>query len=144
MIVPDSNLLLYAYNAASPDHQAAKQWWEGCLSGTEPVGFAYPVVFSFIRVGTSIRAFPTPLTLAEAHECIRAWLARSVARVLVPAADHIERVMALLESAGSAGGNLVSDAQIAAMALQYGATVHTADHDFRRFPELARRFPLDE
>jgi hypothetical protein len=143
MIVPDSNLLLHAYNVASPAHVAAKQWWEHCLSGGEPIGLVHPVIFAFVRVGTSRRAFSTPLTLGEAEECIAEWLDRSVTRILNPAADHIERVIGLLEAAGSAGGNLVTDAQIAALAIAHHATVHTADYDFMRFKGTKCHFPLD-
>lgn len=144
MIVPDSNLLLYAYNVASPHHTAAKDWWESCLSGGEPVGLVHPVIFAFVRVGTSLQAFTTPLTLQEAEECVAEWLGRSVARILTPGANHVNEVMALLEAAGSAGGNLVTDAQIAAIAMAHKATVHTADRDFQRFPNVACYFPLQE
>jgi predicted nucleic acid-binding protein len=68
---------------------------------------------------------------------------RAVIRVLSPASNYIEEVFRLLESAGSAGGNLVSDAQIAALAMAHNATVHTADHDFSRFAGLKCHFPLD-
>jgi toxin-antitoxin system PIN domain toxin len=143
MIVPDSNLLLHAYNAASASHAAATDWWEQCLSGREPIGLVHPVIFAFVRVGTSTRAFSTPLTLQEAWEVIDEWLDRSITRILPPAGDHVERVMTLLEAAGSAGGNLVTDAQIAALAIAHNAAVHTADYDFLRFKGLKCRFPLE-
>lgn len=143
MIVPDANLLLYAYNIASPFHVPAKAWWEACLSGSEPVGLAYPVLFSFIRVSTSTPAFPNPFTVGEAHLCVHAWLGRSCARLVHPATNHLDEVCEILTSAGSAGGNLVTDAQIAAIALAHKATVHTADHDFMRFKGLKCHFPLD-
>jgi len=143
MIVPDSNLLLYAYNTASRVHGDARAWWEHCLSGTEKIGLAFPVVFSFLRVGTKTTAFPNPLSLEEAHEAIAEWCNRSVTQIMQPSANHIQRVLELLQQAGSAGGNLVTDAQIAAIAMSYNATVHTADHDFLRFRGLKCHFPLD-
>lgn len=144
MIVPDANLLIYAYDEHSPRFEAARGWLEGCLSGNEPVGFTCPVLFAFIRVATLRAAFNNPMTLEKASAVVRAWLARRVARVLTPGSDHVERVLTLLHAAGSAGGNLVTDAQIAAIAMAYRATVHTADHDFQRFPGLNCRFPLSE
>lgn len=88
-------------------------------------------------------AFDMPLTLTKAREEVSRWLERSVARVLSPGPDHIPRVMELLEGANSAGGNLVTDAQIAALAIRYRATVHTAHRDFMRFKGLKCHYPLD-
>jgi toxin-antitoxin system PIN domain toxin len=142
VIVPDVNLLLYAIDSSSPFHAAARAWWEACLSGSEPVGLTHPVALGYVRVGTSARAFRDPLSLAEATAHVQSWLERSVTRVLEPASDHLERVFALLAAAGSSGGNLVTDAEIAAMALAHNGVVHTADRDFCRFPGLRTHFPL--
>lgn len=142
MIVPDVNLLLYAYDSRSPFHVRARDWWQQALSGSESVGLTHAMVFGFVRVGTSARVFENPWTVAEAAAHVRSWLARRAVRMLLPDVDHAERVIALLESARSAGGNLVTDAQIAALALQHGAEVHTADRDFMRFPDVRCRFPL--
>ena len=68
MIVPDVNLLLYAYDATSRFHGAAAAWWRACLSGSEPVGLPPVVVFAFLRVGTSARVFEHPMTPGEAYE----------------------------------------------------------------------------
>jgi toxin-antitoxin system PIN domain toxin len=143
LIVPDSSLILYAYNTASPEHQLAKEWWEDILSGVEPVGLVHPVVFSFLRVSTSPRAFRRPLTLARSAELIQSWLDRKMVRLLAETRDHVSEVIQLLTAAGSSGGNLVVDAQIAAVAMAHKATIHTADHDFSRFAGLMCHFPLD-
>ena len=144
MIVPDANLLLYAYNQSSPLHHRAKQWWETLLSGTEPVGLVHPVLFSFLRIATSARAFPSPFTLAEASGHVFSWLDRNVTRVLAKESNHFRQVVALLDKAASPGGNLVTDAQVAAIAIAHNATVHTADRDFMRFKSLDCHYPLDE
>lgn len=144
VIVPDVNLLLYAYDSRSPFHKGARAWWRDCLSGAEAVGLTHAVIFGFVRIGTSGRVYEQPWTVAEAAEHARAWLSRRVVRVLLPDIEHAPRVIALLESAGGAGGNIVTAAQIAAMALQHDAEVHTADRDFLRFKGLRCRFPLDE
>lgn len=143
MIVPDVNLLLYAIDASSPFHPAARTWWEACLSGSEPVGLTHPVLLGYVRIGTSARAFRDPLSLAEATEHVRSWLERSVTRVLEPAPDHLDQVFALLAAADSSGGNLVTDAEIAAVAFAHAGVVHTADRDFLRFPGVRTHFPLN-
>lgn len=143
MIVPDANLLLYAYDKASPFHAKARPWWEQCLSGVEAVGLTHPVLFAFLRIGTSTRAFVTPLSLSKANAIVRAWREAPPVQVLLPGPDHLQRVLQLLEQAASAGGNMVTDAQIAALADAYRATIHTADSDFRRFKAVRSHYPLD-
>ena len=142
MIVPDANLLLYAYDRDSPFHERSKTWWETCLSGQEPIGLTHPTLFAFLRIGTSSRVYANPMTLAEAAEHMRSWLARRVSRILDPPPDHTEQVLGLLAAAGGTAGNLVTDAQIAALAQSARAVVHTADRDFLRFPGIRCHFPL--
>ena len=143
MVVPDATLLIYAYDLGSPFHDKAQHWWQQCLSGTEAVALTYPVVFAFVRVGTSPQAFTDPLTLSEASGYVTSWLERSIVQVIQPDANHIRDVLELLAMAGSAGGNLVVDAQIAALALSRRAVIHTADQDFRRFRSVKCHYPLD-
>ena len=141
MIVPDANLLLYAYDAESPFHQSASRWWAALLSGVEPVGLCPVVVFAFLRLSTHGKVFDHPLTVNEASERIASWLARPNVRLLVAGPGHVASVCRLLAKAGTAG-NLVIDAQIAALALEYGATVHTADTDFARLTGVSWENPL--
>ena len=141
MIVPDANLLLYTYDSASPFHRPAAKWWVGLLSGTEPVGLCPVVVFAFLRLATHAKVFDLPLTVAEASERVESWLARPNVRLLVAGPGHVESVCRLLAKAGT-GGNLVTDAQIAALAQEYGATVHSADGDFGRFAKVDWENPL--
>jgi uncharacterized protein len=143
VIVPDVNLLLYAYDDASPFHVKARQWWEQVLSGSEEVGLTEPVIFGFVRISTSTRAFEEPLSLMDASEIITQWCNHSVTRLLLPDTEHVSRVLELLVSAASAGRNLVTDAQIASLAIAHGGTVYTGDSDFNRFAAVAARFPLD-
>lgn len=141
MIVPDVNLLLYAYDAASPFHRQAARWWQDCLSGTRPVGLPTVVLFGFVRLATNARIFSEPMTPAEAAGHVRSWLAQPSTRILEPSEDHIEHVLRRLEHLGAAG-NLTTDAQIAELAIEYSATLYTNDTDFARFDGLRRRNPL--
>jgi toxin-antitoxin system PIN domain toxin len=135
MIIPDINLLLYAYDSSTPFHVKAAEWWQSCLSGTEAVGLPHVVVFGFVRVATHARAFMHPMTPAEAAGHVRSWLEQPPVHVLDPGPDHIRHTLKLLEDLGTAG-NLVSDAQMAALALDHDAVLHTADSDFVRVQGL--------
>ena len=102
MIVPDTNLLLYAVDSTSPFHDVAREWWTSCLDGAVPVGLCHPVVFAFARISTNRRAFAHPLSLAQAAGIIRSWSDRQVTRVLYPGPRHVHNVLELLAAAGVA------------------------------------------
>lgn len=142
MIVPDANLLLYAYDSESVFFEPASTWWSACLNGTVPVGLCHAVVFAFVRISTNPRVYANPLSLDTVARHVETWYTRRITRTLLPDEKHHDAVLELLRAAGSAGANLVTDAQIAAIALAHRGEVHTADQDFRRFPDLACRFPL--
>jgi len=141
MIIPDLNLLLYAYDSTSPAHKKAVAWWQNLLSGTELVGLAESVIFGFMRVATSTRAFRHPMTVAEASGHVATWLGQWPVQILKGGPDHVIHVLGLLKALGTAG-NLVSDAQLAALAIEHEAFIHTADTDFSRFENLQWFNPL--
>jgi toxin-antitoxin system PIN domain toxin len=135
MIVPDINLLIYAYDSSSPFHRPAVTWWEGCLSGDEPVGLLPVVAFGFLRITTHPRVFRNPMTAGVSAAHIESWINEPVVEWLDPGVGHFGTVLRLVGEIGTAG-NLVTDAQIAAAAMHLGATVHTVDADFVRFAGL--------
>jgi len=135
VIIPDANLLIYAYDSQSPYHARAAVWWEQSLSGDEPVGLLHVVVFAFMRITTNPRLFARPLSVAAAARHVRSWIREPLVQLLYPSEDYLEDVLSHLEFLGTAG-NLVSDAQIAAFAISHNAVVHTTDSDFLRFPKL--------
>ncbi|HNQ88317.1 MAG TPA: type II toxin-antitoxin system VapC family toxin [Verrucomicrobiota bacterium] len=141
MILIDANLLLYAVNAAAPQHNAARRWLDGTLSGTEEVGFAWPVILAFLRIATHPGLFPRPLSAKTATAKLDAWLAQPVARVLDPSTEHWSRLAALLRQT-QCTGNLIQDAHLAALAIECGATLCSTDADFSRFPALKWLNPL--
>lgn len=141
VIIPDINLLLYTYNTDAPAHTKAITWWQELLSGDEPVGLPLVVIFGFVRLATLNRVFPNPMMPAEAAEHVRRWLDQPQVRVLIPTPEHVHQVCELTKQIGTAG-NLVTDAQIAAIALDHDATVHSADADFTRFPGLRWYNPI--
>lgn len=141
MIVPDLNLLLYAEIAAFPEHAAARRWWETTLRGTEDVALTMPTLFGFVRIATNPRAFDPPLAVDDAIDRVNAWLERPNARVLLPGPRHLEIAFRLLRDLG-AGGNLTTDAQLAAFAIEHNATLCSTDTDFARFSGLRWNNPL--
>jgi toxin-antitoxin system PIN domain toxin len=141
MLVPDINLLVYAYNADAPAHAAAKRWWEGALSGETVVGLPWLVILGFIRIMTSRRVLVAPLPVALAVEHARSWLAQPVAEILQPGPRHLELIERLARASG-ATGDLATDLHLAALAIEYQAELHSNDADFKRFPGLRWVNPL--
>jgi uncharacterized protein len=142
LILPDANLLLYAYDASSPFHRASAAWWSKTLDGSELVGMCSPVLFAFVRISTSPRAFTHPFTIDEAAERVFDWLQETSVQFIEQQLADVHRAVDLLRQAGS-GGNLTTDAQVAALALRLGAVVHTADTDYARFPNVNWVNPLN-
>jgi toxin-antitoxin system PIN domain toxin len=135
MIVPDANLLIYAYDAGSPFHAKAKAWWEGALTGGKLVGLPWVVLLAFTRLTTNPQLNENPMTVEQVREIIESWLAVPTVQLLVPEASVFHRFFELLSQVG-VGGNLVTDALIAAHALDAGGQVHSNDADFSRFHGL--------
>lgn len=140
MIVPDLNLVVYAYNEDAPQHAKAKLWWEDCLSGAEPVGLAWVVVLGFVRLMSNRRVLVRPMSAPEALAQCRSWLQRSQVRSILPGPTHLDILSGLLE--GPVGPNLVTDAHLAALAIEHQAELYSNDSDFVRFSGLAWRNPL--
>lgn len=141
MIVPDVNPLVYAYNTDAPKHEAARAWWESLVNGTEKVGLPWLVITGFIRLMTNPRAVVHYVTPDQAIDYVREWLACKHIILISPGPTHLELLRQNLDAAG-AGGNLVPDAHIAALAMEYDAEAHTGDADFGRFPGMQWRNPL--
>ncbi|UCF98991.1 MAG: type II toxin-antitoxin system VapC family toxin [Spirochaetaceae bacterium] len=137
----DVNILLYAEDATSPNHEAARLWWDEQLSGTDSVYLSWPVLTAFIRIGTNRRVFRNPLTIGEAAERVQSWLDQPCTRIITPTERHWIIFRELLEK-GQATANLVADAHLATLAIEYGCVLFSTDSDFSRFPGLKWRNPL--
>lgn len=141
MKLVDANVLLYAVDERSPHHKVAKPWLEERLSGPETFAFAWAVLLAFIRLVTNPRVFERPLSGEEALDLVDSWLAQPNATILHPTDRHSRLLRELLAPLGTAG-NLTSDAHIAALAIEHGAELCSADADFGRFPGLQWTNPL--
>jgi toxin-antitoxin system PIN domain toxin len=133
--LPDANLFLYAADRSSPRHELALNWVETALSGTETVALAWSVLLAFVRVATHGQIFVNPLTTAQAFDLVETWMAQPATTVVQPTDRHASVLRRLIEPLGAAG-NLVSDAHLAALAIEHGAELCSADADFSRFPGL--------
>jgi uncharacterized protein len=141
VIVADANLLIYAYDTASPFFEKSRVWLEDALSGEDPVGLPWQSIAAFLRVMTNPKLHGRQYSLKEAAEIIEAWMERSNVRVLAPTDQHWLQLRRMMFE-GSASGPLVTDAGIAALTIEYGGVLHTTDRDFARFPGLRWRNPL--
>lgn len=141
MIVPDVNLLVYAYNRGAPLHVGAKAWWEDVLSSEQPVGLVWVAVLGYIRLMTHRAVLVTPLEPRRALDHVRSWVRRPNVQVLEPGERHLQILDRLLTATGVAG-NLTTDAHLAAIAIEHQCEIASNDGDFSRFPGLRWRNPL--
>ncbi len=141
MKLTDVNLLLYAIDTSATRHRAARHWLEERLSGTETFAFAWAVLLAFLRLSTNPRVFEAPLGQAQAFDIVDGWLAQPCSTVIHPTDRHAAVMRELLEPLGTAG-NLTSDAQLAALAIEHGAELCSSDSDFTRFVGLRWLNPL--
>jgi uncharacterized protein len=141
VIVLDANILLYAYGAASPEHERARVCVEELFSASELVGLPWQTITAFLRISTNPR-LPVFRPVAEVVQEVDRWLERRSVRVLVPG-DNYWAVLREMVVAGQATGVLVSDAEIAALTIENGGILYTADRDFARFPGLRWKNPLN-
>lgn len=135
MKLVDANVLLYAVDEKATSHRAARAWLDSALAGAETVAFTWVALLGFLRIATHGAIFPRPLTLDEASALVAGWLARPSAVVVQPTERHLDLLRGLLGPIGTAG-NLVTDAHLAALALEHGAELVSFDTDFARFAGL--------
>jgi toxin-antitoxin system PIN domain toxin len=135
VIIVDANVLLYAYNPSSPHHEQCRSWLESALNGSEQVGFPWQTVLAFVRIATNPHVFTRPLSAMEAASIVDEWLACPQAMRVEPADGYWELLKEQLVAAQICGP-LVTDAALAALAIQNGARLCTTDRDFARFAGL--------
>ena len=140
MILLDANLLIYAYDHKSPFHRSTRHWLDHAIE-TEPViGLPWISLSAFIRITTHMGS-PVPQTIEDAFATIDDWLARPNVQTVGPEERHWE-ILKRIATTGQARGALFMDAVLAALAIEYGATLYTADRGFARFPGLRFVNPL--
>lgn len=141
MIIPDVNVLVYAFKEAAPDHSRYRRWLEDAAAGPEAFGLSELVLSSFVRIVTNPRVFDPPDPVADALAFADALRGRPNAVTVTPGPRHWRIFRELCTGVG-AKGNLVADAYLAALAIESGSEWVTTDRDFSRFPGLRWRHPL--
>jgi toxin-antitoxin system PIN domain toxin len=142
MIVLDANILLYAYDSSSSRHIEARHWVESTFSEAPSVGIPWQTIGAFLRVTTNPKLPGKRFSITDAAQVIDDWLAQPNVRALSPGENYwaIFRRTAIT---GQVNGPLITDAQLAAVTLEYGGVLHTTDRDFGRFPDLRWVNPLE-
>lgn len=143
MILVDANILLYAEDKTSPFHAKAIAWWDAHLSGDLPICLPWMVILAFLRISTNRRVFENPLTLKEAVTRVQSWLTQPCVRIIDTTSRHWKILQDLMVE-GDAVANLISDAHLAAMAIENGCTLYSTDTDFSRFKKLKWKNPLTQ
>ena len=141
MILVDANILIYAHVESLPQHQIARNWLDQELSGNTRVGLPWPSLLAFLRIVTNPRIFERPESIADAWRQVRGWLSCEVAWTPLPTERHPDVLGELLLVAG-VQGDLVPDAHLAALAIEHGLLLCSADSDYARFPGLRWTNPL--
>ena len=142
-MIVDANILLYARNTADPRHEVARVWLEGALNGTTRVGLPWWTLSAFVRIATNARAFPEPLAPEEAMLQVDDWLDAPRAWIAEPTAQYREVFTSLVRT-HDVRGPLITDAQLAALAIDHGVPVVSSDADFARFRAVEWINPLAE
>lgn len=143
MILVDANLLLYAEDSLAEPHTGAREWWDSRLSGSDLVALCWPVLNAFVRIGTNPRLHQRPLTLKEAVGRVQSWFEQPCVRLIQPTDQHWTIFQQMLRG-GNAVGNLVSDAHLAALAVEHNCILQSTDADFSRFRGLKWKNPIAE
>jgi toxin-antitoxin system PIN domain toxin len=140
VVIVDANVLLYGVDVASMHHERSRTWLDHALGGAEAVGLAWVALLAFIRIGTNASLLTNPMTVGEATQQVETWLGAPAAVVAQPTARHPGLLRGLLSDAGT-GGNLTTDAHLAALAVEHGAEIVSYDRDFARFRGVRHRLP---
>ena len=141
MILIDANLLIYAHVKNLPQHVAARGWLDKCLNASAPVGLPWPSLLGFLRIVTNPRIFERPESIKDAWKQVKEWLECPSAWIPRPAERHVEILEGLIVDLNITA-NLVPDAHLAALAIEHGLILCSADGDFGRFPSLKWQNPI--
>ena len=141
MILVDANILLYGEDGFSEHHHVAWKWRDKQLSSPDPVALCWRALTTFVRLVANVRLHKRPLTLRESIERVQSWLEQPSIRILTRTEQHWGLFQQMLR-AGNATGNLVSDAHLAALAMEHNSILASTDADFARFRGLRWRNPI--
>jgi toxin-antitoxin system PIN domain toxin len=142
LTILDANILLYAYNADAPQQGAAARWLTELLDGRDSIALPWLTIWAFVRIATNVRVWANPLDAKQAFAIVSEWTSQPGVVILQPGPRHAELLEQLILE-HNATGALVTDAALAAMAIENGAVLASTDQEFRRFPGLRWVNPLE-
>jgi uncharacterized protein len=140
-VIVDANLLLYAVDERSGFHPGARDWLTAQLNGPTRLGLPWQSLYAFVRISTNPRAYESPLKPEVAWRRIEDWLQAEATWIPLPTDGHAE-VLGTLIRRYELRGDLVADAVLAALAIEHGVGIASADTDFARFVEVDWHNPL--
>ena len=140
-VLLDANILLYAVDSASPLHDAARSWMDDALNGSRRVGIPWASLTAFLRIATNPRALTEPLPPADAWHFVEDWLDAPATWIPEPGRGHRE-ILGRLMREHDLRANLVPDAVLAALCIEHGLQIVSADSDFARFREISWLNPV--
>jgi len=135
LILADVNVMLHAFREDSADHRVCRDWLEGAVNGESAYAISPQVLSSVVRLATHPRVFVRPSTVTEALEYCGAVMAPNHCHLVQPGPRHWE-IFARLCGETNSRGNIVADAWLAALAIEWGCEFFTLDGDFARFRGL--------
>lgn len=141
MILPDVNILIYAYYVLAPEHHKAKRWFETTISSRNEFCLSWHTIMGFVRISTTQRIFKKPFSSIEALRIIEKWIEEPNVRILTPGLGHFN-ILKRIVTESRTNGAMLMDAHLAALAIEHGAILATTDRDFRRFDGLKMMNPL--
>ena len=140
-MIVDANILIYAVDDTSKQHERARDWLEGALNGPRRIGLPWASLTAFVRITTHPRALQSPLNPAAAWTYVEEWLDAPAAWIPAPGPGHRDLLGRLIRDL-DLRSNLVSDAALAALCIEHGVSIVSVDSDFARFREIAWLNPL--
>ncbi len=143
MVIPDANILLYAYNLDATQNRLSAAWLEEQFNSREQIGFTWLTLWAFVRIGSRPRVLPRPLSVEQVLEIVDEWLNRPNVVLIGPGPRHLTILKSLITD-NEIAGNLTTDAALAAIAIEHAATLASTDRDFRRFSGLRWINPLED
>lgn len=143
MILVDANLLIYAYNKSSDQHQEAKGWLDTALNGIPKVGLPWASLLAFTRIVTNHRIFETPAPPSHAWEQVMKWIQAPAAWVPQETEHHAEVIQNIIQAV-SIGANDIPDIHLAALAVEHGLKIYSTDSDFSKYHGIDWINPLNK
>ncbi|TVP49232.1 MAG: PIN domain-containing protein [Gemmatimonadales bacterium] len=137
MFVVDTNILIYAAHAPSPEHERCRSLLEEWRRGSSPWFVTWPICYEFLRVTTHPRVFDRPWETPDAFAFLEALLASPSLSILEPTPRHARVLHEMLVTVSGLRGNILHDVHTAVLMREHGISrIVTRDMDFHRFPGL--------